>query len=94
MTQQDKLLGAFRNAPDQILSMGYIERELYMSQGNARLKDLKGKGYIFKDAGNDIHGFKMHKLISGPDQDDKPKSVSKPVFGSTSDIYKSRKRYN
>lgn len=63
-TQRDRLLEAFEKAPDHTLSMGYIERELYLSQGNARLKELKEQGYIFEDAGWDEHGFKKHKLIS------------------------------
>jgi len=38
-------------------------RELYLSQGNARLKELKEQGYEFIDMGRDEHGFKLHKLI-------------------------------
>ena len=63
MTQCEKLLQAFMEAPNNTLSMGYIERELYMSQGNARLKELKEKGHEFVDAGLDDFGFKKHKLI-------------------------------
>ena len=64
-TQAQRLLESFQKATDHILSMGYIERELYLSQGNARLKDLKEMGYKFEDAGWDEHGFKKHKLIMG-----------------------------
>lgn len=63
MTQCQRLLEAFKKAPDHTLSMGYIERELYLSQGNARLKELKEQGYEFGDAGRDEYGFKKHKLI-------------------------------
>ena len=63
MAQKDRLLEAFVKAPDHTLSMGYIERELYLSQGNARLKELKEEGYEFEDAGRDEHGFKMHRLV-------------------------------
>lgn len=93
MTQKEKLLKAFKKANDQTLSMGHIERELYMSQGNARLKELKEQGYIFKDMGKDEHGFKLHKLISEPDLfvdmgiTDKP---TKPTFGDTRAIYEQR----
>ena len=95
MTQKQRLLEAFKNATDQTLSMGHIERELYLSQGNARLKELKEQGYEFKDVGKDEHGFKKHKLIREPDLfvdmgiTDKP---TKPQFGSTADIYRLKKR--
>lgn len=91
MTQRDKLLQAFKNAPDQTLSMNYIERELYLSQGNARLKELKEKGYIFEDAGKDEHGFKKHKLVTEPDTSffDKPEEPVKEKlqFGNKRQIY-------
>jgi len=92
MTQKQRLLKAFREAPDQTLSMGYIERELYLSQGNARLKELKEQGYEFKDAGKDEHGFKKHQLISEPDLSFFTKKEEEPTkeklqFGNTRQIY-------
>lgn len=87
MTQKDRLLEAFRKSPDQTLSMGYINRELYMSQGNARLKELKAQGYTFKDRGKDEHGFKLHQLTSEPTE---VVEASKPklTFGSKADLFK------
>ena len=94
MTQKAKLLQAFRNAPDQTLSMGYIERELYMSQGNSRLKDLKEDGYTFKDAGTDKYGFKLHKLIEDkPDVFKDMGITDKPIkleFGNKKQLYEIR----
>jgi len=66
LTQAQKIIEAFKAAPNNTLSMGYIERELYISQGNARLTELKQKGYEFEDAGKDEHGFKKHRLIFNP----------------------------
>jgi len=91
LTQKQKLIGAFRNAPDQTLSMGYIERELYMSQGNSRLKDLKEDGYHFADVGKDEHGFKKHQLISEPGISTvKEPEDQKLEFGNTKQIYEAR----
>lgn len=91
MTQKERLLKAFREAPDQTLSMGYIEREMYMSQGNARLKELKEQGYTFEEAGKDQYGFKKHRLVEEkPDVfvdmgiSDEPLKLQ---FGNTKQIY-------
>lgn len=65
-TQCEILLDAFLQAPNNTLSMGYIERELYLSQGNARLLGLKRKGYEFEDMGRDQYGFKRHRLVVNP----------------------------
>jgi len=82
MTQCERLLKAFKDSPDHILSMGYIERELYMSQGNARLKELKDRGFEFEDAGLDDYGFKLHKLIGEPYELPDDFEASKKVISS------------
>lgn len=85
MTQRERLLQAFRRAPNNTLSMQYIERELMLSQGNARLKELKEQGYKFEDAGKDKHGFKLHRLIEETDKTETGKP--KLQFGNSSQIY-------
>ena len=96
MTQKQRLLEAFKNAPDQTLSMGYIQRELYLSQGNTRLSELKEQGYEFKDAGRDEYGFKKHKLTGEPDLSFVTKREEEPreklTFGSSKQIYELRKK--
>jgi len=64
LTQKEKILKVYREATNNTVSMGYIKHQLYISEGNARMSELRKEGYIFEEVGRDEHGFARHKLIT------------------------------
>jgi hypothetical protein len=77
-TQKEKILEAFRKAPENKLSTSYLKHTLYISEANGRISELRKEGYIFKDCGKDEHGFTIHQLVE---------NRSKPTFGDTGHIF-------
>lgn len=65
-TQHERILEAFRKAPDNKLSMRYIERELFISQATARISELRGKGYTIVPVDTDEFGFSVQQLQGAP----------------------------
>lgn len=92
-TQKQKILEAFRKAPDNKLSASYLKRTLYISEANARISELRKEGYIFKDCGKDEHGFTIHQLIEDTSYFEKQKSEPLKIeFGNTKTLYELRKK--
>ena len=66
LTQKEKVLKAFQEAPENKLSTGYLKRELFVSEANARISELRYDGYVIEKVGEDEHGYAIQQLISSP----------------------------
>lgn len=64
LTQKEKVLKALTDANGGWVSGGYLNRGLFITQANARLKELIKEGYKIEHSDHrDEHGFCFHRLV-------------------------------
>lgn len=72
LTQGEKILKVLLDANGNWVSSRIFKQEMLISECNARISELRKKGYKIETGENDEYGFSLHRIDS--------KNVNKVVY--------------
>lgn len=72
LTQSERILKVLLDANGQWVSSRIFKQDMFISECNARLTELKKKGYKIETGDKDEYGFSLHRIDS--------KNVNKVVY--------------
>lgn len=62
LSQADKILKVLLDANGDWVSARVFKRDLWISECNARISELRKKGYNIETGGTDDYGFALHRI--------------------------------
>lgn len=72
LTQGERILKVLREANGSWVSSRIFKQEMFISECNARISELRKKGHKIETGENDEYGFSLHRID--------PQNINKVVY--------------
>ena len=67
-SQGERILKVLLDARGEWVSASVFKRDMWISECNGRISELRNKGWDIQTGEKDIHGFALHRIIQQPQQ--------------------------